>query len=258
MKLIGIGKKKTGLFILLALWLAVLVAVIVLTAVKTVSATPRKIPVYAVGTSEKKIALTFNAAWGDETTDGILDILRENGVKATFFFVGDFVGQYPESVKKIVNAGHEAGNHSDKHGDPTRQTFAQITADISACNDKIFALTGIKPVLYRAPSGAYDNNTVEAAESLGMTAIQWSADSIDWKNITPAKMQARILEKVYPGAILLFHLGKENTLQALPGILNSLLADGYEICTVGELLLDGETYVDHNGVQRQAGTQLAQ
>lgn len=250
MKITVWKKQSVWFWILLAVWILVLAAVVTLTATKAVNAAPRKIPVYAVETAEKRVALTFNCAWGDETTDGILEILKENGVTATFFFVGDFAEKYPESVKKICNAGHEIGNHSLSHKDPTRMRFEEITADIAACNDKLTALTGRTPTLYRAPAGAYDNNTVEAAESLGMTAIQWSADSIDWKNVTPEKMRARIAEKTYPGAILLFHLGKENTLQALPGILTDLFAAGYEAGTVGDLLPEGETYVDHNGVLR--------
>ena len=178
MKVAVFGKRSVWFWILLAVWILVLAAVVTLTATKAVNAAPRRIPVYAVETKEKKVALTFNCAWGDETTDGILEILKENGVRATFFFVGDFAEKYPESVKKIYNAGHEIGNHSDAHRDPTRMSFAEIAADISACNEKLSSLTGQTPVLYRAPSGAYDNNTVEAAESLGMTAIQWSADPL--------------------------------------------------------------------------------
>lgn len=178
MKLPGLKKRGFWFWALLALWAAALAAVIALTASKAVNAAPRRIPVYAVETAEKKIALTFNCAWGDETTDGILEILRERGVRATFFFVGSFAEQYPESVRKIVNVGHEAGNHSNRHKDPTRQSFAEIAADIAACNDTLAALTGKPCALYRAPAGSYDNDTVEAAESLGMTAIQWSADPL--------------------------------------------------------------------------------
>ena len=251
MKIIGFGKHGKRIWILLLFWLIVLITVAALTATKAVNGAPRRLPVYAVETTEKKVALTFNAAWGDETTDGILRILADTGTRATFFFVGDFAEKYPESVRKICNAGHEPGNHSMRHRDPTRMRFEEIAADITACNDAIRAAAGVSPVLYRAPSGAYDTNTVEAAESLGMTAIQWSADSVDWKNVTPEKMRARMAEKVYPGAILLFHLGKENTLAALPGILNDLYAAGYEVCAVGDLLPEGGGAVDRNGVLRQ-------
>ena len=252
MKLVGLKKKGVWFWILLAVWAAAVLAVIVLTATKAVNGAPRRVPVYSVETAEKKVALTFNAAWGDETTEGVLEILRENGVKATFFFVGTFAEKYPESVKRICADGHEIGNHSNRHKDPTGQSYAEIAVDIAACSETLAALTGREPSLYRAPSGAYDNDTIEAAESLGLTAVQWSADSIDWRNATPEKLRSRIAQKTFPGAILLFHLGKENTLQALPGILNDLFAAGYEVCPVGELLLPGDTYVDRNGVQRPA------
>ena len=252
MKPVGLKKKGVWFWILLAVWAAVLIAVVVLTATKAVNGVPRRIPVYAVETAEKRAALTFNAAWGDETTDGVLELLREHDVRATFFFVGSFAEKYPESVVKIANAGHELGNHSNRHRDPTGQSYAEIAADIAACSETLFSLTGRAPALYRAPSGAYDNDTIESAESLGLTAVQWSVDSIDWKNATPEKLRARVAQKVFPGAILLFHLGKENTLEALPGILDDLFAAGYGICPVGELLLRGETYVDPDGVQRRA------
>ena len=246
-----IGKKQIGWAVMAAVWLAVIITVIVLTATNRVNAEARRVPVYSVERADRAIALTFNAAWGDETTDEILDMLKENGVRATFFFVGTFAEKYPESVKKIANAGHEIANHSMRHRDPTKQTYGEISADISACSDVLYALTGVYPTLYRAPSGAYDNKTVEAAEALGLTAVQWSADSIDWKDPSPGKITERILNKTKPGGILLFHLGKENTLRALPGLLRELRSQGYEFVTVGELLLPGETYVDANGIQRE-------
>ncbi len=246
------GKKKKMIWLLAALWLAVLAAVIVLTATETVGKTTRLTPVYSVARQDKAIALTFNAAWGDGTTDAVLQTLKDCGVRATFFFVGDYAQRYPESVKKIYNAGHELGNHSMRHKDPTKQDAAALAEDMEACGELIASLTGVKPLLYRAPSGSYNNQTVETALSLGLTPIQWSADSIDWKDPSPEEIENRILRRVSPGGILLFHLGKENTAQALPQILHKLTAQGYTFCTVGELLLQGETVVDGNGVQRPA------
>lgn len=244
----AIGKKQIGWAIMALVWLAVIITVIVLTATKQVSAEARRVPVYSVARADKTAALTFNAAWGDETTDAILEILKKYNVRATFFFVGTFAEKYPESVKKIANAGHGIANHSMRHTDPTKQTYGEIVSDISACNDVLYALTGVYPTLYRAPSGAYDNKTVEAAEALGLTAVQWSADSIDWKDPSPEKITQRILAKTAPGGILLFHLGKENTQKALPDIIEALLAEGYTFVPVNELLPEGETYVDKNGV----------
>ena len=242
------GKKQVFWAIMALLWLAVIVTVVVLTATKRVNAGARRVPVYCVDRADKTVSLTFNAAWGDETTDEILDILREKGVKATFFFVGTFAQNSPESVKKIANEGHEIANHSMRHRDPADQDYKALLTDISDCSDLLFSLTGVKPALYRAPAGAYNNEAIEAAGELGLTAVQWSADSIDWKDPAPEKIRERIMNKTKPGAILLFHLGKENTAQALPGIIETLFEDGYTFVTVSELLPEGETYIDSNGV----------
>lgn len=247
------GKKQVMWIAVAAVWAAVLIAVLILSATRAVNAGAKLLPVYSVARDDKKIALTFNCAWGDETTNGVLELLRENGVKATFFFVGTFAQEFPESVKKIINAGHEPGNHSMYHTDPAKQTFAEISSDIEECNALVYSLTGVRPKVYRAPSGAYNNDTVTAAQELGLTPVQWSADSIDWKDPSPDTILRRIEKRVAPGGILLFHLGKQNTLQALPGVISSLKSQGYEFCTVSELLLPGETYVDGNGVQRSAG-----
>ena len=250
MKSLLFGKKSKWMWLILALWLAALAAVIVLTATKAVNAGAKRIPVYSVETNERKLAITFDCAWGDETTDEVLAILKRNGVRATFFFVGTFAKSYPESVKKIYNAGHEIGNHSMAHADPTKQSYTQQLADMSECSDLLCSLTGAYPALYRAPSGAYNDDTVEAAETLGMTAVQWSADSIDWKDPSPQRITERILKNAAPGGILLFHLGKQNTADALEGIIRSLKEQGYSFCTVGELLLGNGAAVGADGVQR--------
>ena len=171
--------------------------------------------------------------------------------ETSFFFVGEFAEKYPDTVRKIHNAGHDVGNHSMHHADPTKQDYVRLCSDISACNELLFSLTGREPVLYRAPSGAYNNDTVEAAEALGLTAVQWDNDSVDWKEITAAEMTKRVLKKLSPGSVMLFHLGKKNTVQALPEILEGILAEGYQVLPVSELLLTGETYVDANGRQHK-------
>ena len=243
--------KKTAVWaVLIALWLLVVAAVIVLTATKAADAKPRRTPVYAVARDDNKIALTFNAAWGDETTDEVLEILDRYGVRATFFFVGTFAREYPESVKKIANAGHEIANHSMRHFDPTKMDEGQLRADMEECSALLQRLTGVRPALYRAPSGAYDNKTVETAEDLGMAAVQWSADSVDWKDPSPDTIVARVRGRLASGGIVLLHLGKQNTARALPRLIEALLSDGFVPVTVGELLLPGDTYTDRAGIQR--------
>lgn len=245
------NRSQTGLFIIMLIWLISIAAVIFLTVSNSLAAGERRLPVYRVDTPLKKIALTFNAAWGDENLDDILNILDEKKVKCSFFVVGSFAEKYPESVRKIYNAGHEIGNHSLSHTDPVTLSYKDVVSDISACNKKLEALTGKHVTLYRAPSGSYNNDTVEAAESLGMTAVQWDADSVDWKDITAERITERILSKVQNGSIVLFHVGKENSLQALPDIIDKLQSDGYSLVCVSDILLHGETYIANDGTQKQ-------
>lgn len=250
MKYALLSKKNISLFVILGIWLAVIVFVVSYTLSTTVSAQNRKIPVYSVDAKEKQVALTFNCAWDDSGLDSILEILEEESISCTFFFVGNFAEANPEAVRKIYNKGHEIGNHSMKHNDPVKQEFPEILSDINACNELLFSLTGEKPTLYRAPSGSYDNKTLEAAENLGMTTIQWDVDSIDWKNPSPEKIISRVTAKVTNGSIVLFHLGKSNTENALPEIISMLKEKGYSFSSVGKMLLTGDTYTDNEGRQK--------
>lgn len=250
MRFMLISKKDISLIFFMILWIVSIVFVVSFSLSTTVSSENRRIPVYSVDTDEKEIALTFNCAWGTEGMDELLDVLKSEKIEATFFFVGDFAEKYPEAVRKIHNRGHETGNHSMYHKDPVKQEFSDIVSDINACNELLYSLTGVMPALYRAPSGSYDNKTVEAVESLGMTAVQWDTDSIDWKNPSAEKIICRVTEKVTNGSIVLFHLGKENTLEALPEIISILKNEGYSFKKVSDMLLSGDTYVDNSGRQR--------
>ncbi len=247
MKIVASGKRDTSLIIIMLAWVLVMIFCVWHTLVTTASAGERRLPVYSVETEERKLALTFNCAWGTQGLDEILQLFAREDIRCTFFFVGEFAEKYPEAVRRIYNAGHEIGNHSMRHVDPVTQTCEEILSDINACNELLYSLTGAIPVLYRAPSGSYDNKTVEAAESLGMTAIQWDVDSIDWKNISAEKIISRVTSGVTSGSIALFHLGKENTLNALDGIVAELKKQGYSFASVGELLPEGDTYTDHTG-----------
>lgn len=242
------GKKnKLLLAAIFLIWALAVGAVIFFSLTRTASATAKQLPVYSVETAEKRAALTFNCAWDDTGLDELLAILKEYDVKCTFFVVGEFAQRCPEAVRKIYNAGHELGNHSMAHGDPVKMAYAELLSDISACNELLYSLTGQPISLYRAPSGSYNDDTVEAAQALGMTAIQWDADSVDWKDKTPDEIRSRMLKKIGPGSIALFHVGRENTVAALPDILKTLQSEGYTFCTVSDLLPEGETYLDSAG-----------
>ena len=221
-------------------------------AIVGVSAAQRKLPIYSVDREDKVVALSFDAAWGNEDTQTLIDILDERGVHATFFVVGDWVDRYPDSVRAIAEAGNEVMSHSLHHAHFSKLSSEEIKNDLLGNNEKIRAVTGVSPVLFRCPYGEYDDHVIQAVRDVGMTAIQWDVDSLDWKGISAQEIRDRVLKNVRPGSIMLFHNAAEHTPEALPDILDSLLKDGYTIVPVSELLLDGETTIDHTGRQRAA------
>ena len=139
-------------------------------------ATDRQLPIYCVQRDQKMLSISFDAAWGNEDTQQLIDILGKYNVKATFFVVGSWVDKYPESVKALHDAGHEVMNHSNDHAHMSQLSKEEIIADVEACNDKIEAVTGVRPTLIRPPYGEYDNNVITAIRSIGMEPIQWDVD----------------------------------------------------------------------------------
>ena len=220
-------------------------------AIVGVSASKRSLPVYSVERSDKRLAISFDAAWGNEDTQTLIDILNRYGVRATFFVVGDWVEKYPDSVKALAAAGNEVMNHSSSHAHFSSLSSEQIREDLSACNEKISALTGVTPSLFRCPYGEYDDHVIQTVEAMGMTAVQWDVDSLDWKGITSEEISRRVLQNVGPGSIVLFHNAAIHTPEALPGIIEALQAEGYTIVPVSELLLQGDTRIDNTGRQWQ-------
>ena len=226
-------------------------------AILTASATPRQLPIYCVQRDQKMVSLSFDAAWGNEDTQQLIDILGKYGVSATFFVVGEWVDKYPESVLALHEAGHEVMNHSDDHAHFTKLSQTEMQQNINACNDKIEAVTGVRPTLFRPPYGEYDDHVVLATRALGMEPIQWDVDSLDWKDLSAADITQRVTGKVQSGSIVLFHNAAKHTPEALPGILDSLLQEGYTIVPISQLILPGEHGVDytidHTGRQMAAG-----
>ena len=214
-----------------------------------VSASQRQLPVYCVQRQDKVVAISFDAAWGNEDTQTLIDILNKYKVHATFFVVGDWVDKYPESVKALSDNGNEVMNHSSNHAHFSQLTAEQIRSDITACHEKVAAVTGTVPTLFRCPYGEYDDHVIQTIRELGMEPIQWDVDSLDWKGISAAEITQRVLQRVKPGSIVLFHNAAEHTPEALPDILEALIANGYTIVPISQILLDGETYIDNTGMQ---------
>jgi len=141
----------------------------------------RKLPVYCVETAEKKIAISFDAAWGADDTDNLLQILKDEDIKATFFLCGYWVDKYPDEVKKIFEAGHDIGNHGATHAHGAQLSVEQNMAEIEGAHQKIKNLLGIDMKLFRPPFGEYNNNVITAAENLGYYTIQWDVDTFEIK-----------------------------------------------------------------------------
>ena len=210
----------------------------------------RKLPIYCVDTEEKKVALSFDAAWGNDDTETLINILKEYDAKATFFVVGAWVDKYPESVKQLSDAGHQVMNHSNTHPYMTKIDSIQKIDELNTCNKKIAEITGKSPTLFRPPYGDYDNATIEAVESLGMYTIQWDVDSLDWKdNATPDSICKRVTSKVKNGSIVLFHNDADHTPAALPNILKCLKDEGYEFVFIEDLILKENYEIKHDGTQ---------
>ena len=197
----------------------------------------------------KVVSISFDAAWGNEDTQQLIDILEKYNVKATFFVVGEWVDKYPESVKALHDAGHEIMNHSNDHAHFNSLSAEEIIADLNACNDKIELVTGARPTLFRCPYGEYDDHVINAVRSIGMEPIQWDVDSLDWKDLSAADITERVTSKVQPGSIVLFHNAAKHTPEALPGIIESLLQEGYTFVPISEIILKGEYTIDHTGRQ---------
>ena len=141
------------------------------------SASARQLPIYCVQRDQKLVSISFDAAWGNEDTQQLIDILGQYKVPATFFVVGEWVDKYPESVKALHDAGHEVMNHSNTHAHYPQLSADQVVADLNACNDKIEAVTGVRPVLVRLPYGDYDDSSINAVRSIGMEPIQWDVET---------------------------------------------------------------------------------
>ncbi len=232
--------------------LSVIMAVVAVTvgSAVTFAQSNRKLPIYCVDCEEKKVAISFDAAWGNDDTQTLIDILAEYDVPATFFVVGAWVDKYPESVKALSKAGHQIQNHSNTHPYMTQLSTEQMKDEINSCNEKIKSITGVCPTLFRPPYGDYDNCVVETTESLGMHAIQWSVDSLDWKDSATAESICnRVVSKVQNGSIILCHNDAEHTPEALPTILKCLKDKGFEFVFISDLIMTDNYEIDHSGKQ---------
>ena len=145
----------------------------------TNATTGSNLPVYSVKTEKKQIAITFDCAWEDTETNSIIQVLKDNNAKSSFFVVGGYADRYPESLKKLCQDGHEVLNHTDTHLHMSKLSKEQIIKEITVCEDKINSITGQSLKIFRPPYGDYNNTLITVAKEQGFLPVQWDVDSND-------------------------------------------------------------------------------
>ncbi len=214
----------------------------------------RELPIYSVEHTSPVIAISFDASWGADKTIPILDILDRYNVKTTFFLVGGWVDKYPEMVQEIHARGHEIGNHSNSHPHMSELGEAKIRDELRIMSDKVEKLTGVRPTLFRPPYGDYNNRVIAVSRAEGYEAVQWSIDSLDWKDRGTQDIIKQCTYRVDPGDIVLFHNDSNDIVHALPIIIEHYQSLGYTIVPVSEILLKGDYTIDVQGKQHPRST----
>lgn len=211
----------------------------------------RLVPIYSVDTEEKQVAISFDAAWGADKTLEIIEILKEYNCTATFFLVGFWVEKYPDMVKAIDEAGLEIGSHSNTHPDMAKLSEESIKAELTSSIEKITAITGKEVKVFRPPFGSYNNTLLNCCESLGLKAVQWDVDSLDWKNLSATEVTSRVMKGTKNGSIILMHNNALHVTDSLRLTLDWLTKKGYKVTSVGELIYGDNYTIDANGVQHK-------
>ena len=211
----------------------------------------RELPIYSVETDEKKVALSFDAAWGNEDTKTILDILKKQDVHVTFFMTGEWVEKYPDDVKAIRDAGHDLGNHSQNHKNMSQLSNEEKTSELMSVHEKVKELTGVEMNLFRPPYGDYDDAVILNATENGYYTIQWDVDSLDWKDYGTENIIDTVLnhKSLQNGSIILCHNGAKYTAEALEAMITGLKEKGYKIVPVSELIYKNDYHMDVTGRQ---------
>jgi peptidoglycan/xylan/chitin deacetylase (PgdA/CDA1 family) len=198
--------------------------------------TPRLI--YGGNPQHKRIALTLDVEADPKPLLPILETLKEKGVRATFFILGQFAKAHPDLVKRIVDEGHEIGNHSWSHPDFRTLTREQMVEELRKTEETIQKITGQSTKPYFRPPFSYRNKeTIQVAGEEGYLTIVWTTETYDWKQgATVRTMVASVLKEAKPGGIVVMHTSKARDAEALPDLIDALRREGYEVVTLSEVL----------------------
>lgn len=222
-----------------------------LTVTTSSNVSGRNLPIYCVETTDPKVALSFDAAWGNEDTREILAILKKHDVRVTFFMTGGWVKNYPEDVKAILSAGHDLANHSENHKNMSQLSSSECKNEIMTVHERVKELTGYEMFLFRPPYGDYDNDVITSVEGCGYYPIQWDVDSLDWKDYGVDSIVKTVCghKHLGNGSIILCHNGATYTADALDAMITGLKEQGYQIVPVSELILRDNYHMNAEGRQ---------
>lgn len=193
----------------------------------------------------KCIALTFDD--GPNThTPALLDLLKKERVKATFFLMGKYVERYPAVAKRIAAEGHAVGNHT--YGHPSLPTLldSEIADELGVTQQIIQQATGRRPTMFRPPYGHTDERVLRVAYEQDLAQVMWTGTTLDWKLRDTKKIKAAVLRLARRDGVILMHDPVPQTVRAMPGIVKELKKRGYHLVTVpqlvGERLQAGVSY----------------
>jgi peptidoglycan/xylan/chitin deacetylase (PgdA/CDA1 family) len=199
----------------------------------------RPVLYYQGPSDQKRVALTFDDGPDWRYTARILDILKREKVRATFFLVGRMAERRPDLVRRMVREGHVVANHTWNHPNLPRLRDEQVKQEIERTNRVIWEITGRSPVLFRAPYGSLSQRVERLIAEEGMTIVHWNVDTRDWDGRSSDQIIQTVRQQAGPGSVILQHTAGrnlDNTVAALPQIIADLKKQGYTMVTVPELL----------------------
>lgn len=244
--------RNCGVFVL-TLALALIGSFKYISSYSTVSSNVngKELPICSVETKEKKVSLTFDVSWGDKDIDRILDILENQGIRATFFMTGTWVEKYPEEVLKIKAAGHDLANGSESHRSMVELKEDEQKVEVMKVHERIMEMTGVEMKLFRLPYDNYDDPTIRNVSACGYYPIQWSVDSLDWKDYGTDHIVDTVLcdRNLKNGAIILLHNETKYTADALYSLIKGIKEKGYQMVPVSELIYKKGYHMDVTGRQ---------
>lgn len=203
---------------------------------------PEEVPEVSVPDPNRPmLALTFDDG-PSKHTERLLDIFAANGGKGTFYVVGNMLDSRPDALRRMAAEGHEIGGHSWNHRQLTKLDENELTDQFMSTRAKIYEITGSDPITMRPPYGSFNDAVKAKAKELGITMINWSVDTLDWKHKDADVVYKAVIDGAKDGAIILCHDLHKTTVDAMERAIPDLLAQGYQLVTVTELLTaDGET-----------------